>query len=59
MYQKKKFLQKMSPHFSKLNVAMAHRNYFWRNNLRIIKLATYTKIEDHFSRCKLATFFIG
>ena len=31
MYQKKerkKFLQKMSPHLSQLNVAMAHRNYF-------------------------------
>ena len=29
MYQKKekKFLQKMSPHLSQLNVAMAHRNY--------------------------------
>ena len=27
------------------HVAMAHRNYFRRNNLRILKLA-YTKIED-------------
>ena len=33
---------------------MAHRNYFKRNNLQILKLATYTKIEDHYSRCKLA-----
>ena len=41
---------------SQLNVAMAHRNYFRRNNPRILKLATYTKIEDHYSRCKLATF---
>ena len=38
----------MSPHLSQLNVAMAHRNYFRRNNLRILKLATYTNIEDHF-----------
>ena len=59
MYQKKEknFLQKMSPHLSQLNVAMAHRNYFRQNNLQIFKLATYTKIEDHYSRCKLATFF--
>ena len=30
MYQKKEknILQKMSPHLSQLNVAMAHRNYF-------------------------------
>ena len=27
--------------------------------MRILKLATYTKIEDHYSRCKLATFRIG
>ena len=35
MYQKKEknFLHKMSPHLSQLNVAMAHRNYFRRNNL--------------------------
>ena len=35
MYQKKEknFLQKMSPHFSQLNVAMAHMNYFRQNNL--------------------------
>ena len=60
MYQKKEKhkLQKMSPHLSQLNVAMAHRNYFRRYNLRILKFATYTctKIEDHYSRCKLATF---
>ena len=30
------------------------RNYFRQNNLQILKLATYTKIEDHYSRCKLA-----
>ena len=61
MFQKKEkdYLQKMSPHLSRVNVAMAHRNYFRRNNLRILKLATYTKIEDHYSRCKLATFKIG
>ena len=61
MYQKKEknILQNMSPHLSQLNVAMAHRNYFRRNNLRILKLATYTKIEDHYFRCKLATFYIG
>ena len=32
----------MSPHLSQLNVMMAHRNYFRRNNLWILKLATYT-----------------
>ena len=49
MYQKKEkiFLQKMSPHLSQLNVAMAHRNYVRRNNLEIFKLATSTKIKDH------------
>ena len=33
MYQKKEknVLQKMSPHLSQLNVAMADRNYFRRN----------------------------
>ena len=31
----------MSPRLSHLNVAMAHRNYFRRNNLQILKLATY------------------
>ena len=42
MYQKKeKFSAKMSPHLSQLNVAIAHRNYFRRNNLQILKLATY------------------
>ena len=55
--KEKNILQKMSPHLSKLNVAMAHRNYFRRNNLQILKLATYTNIEDHYStRCKLVTF---
>ena len=50
MYQKKEknFLQKMSPHLSQLNVAMAHSNYFRQNNLQILKLATY--------KCKLANF---
>ena len=58
MYQKKEknILQIMSPHLSQLNIAMAHKNYFRRNKLRILKLAAYTKIEDHYSRCKLATF---
>ena len=60
MYQEKEknILQKMSPHLSQLNVVMAHRHDFRRNNLWILKLATYTKIEDHYSRCKLATFQI-
>ena len=49
----------MSPHLSQLNNVMAHRNYFSQNNLRILKLATYTKIEDRYSGCKLATFYIG
>ena len=50
MHQKKEkiFLQKMSPHLSQLNVGMAHRNYFRRNNLQILKLATLTQIEDHY-----------
>ena len=39
-------LQKMSPHLSQLNVAMAHKNYFRVKILQILKLATYTKIED-------------
>ena len=58
MYQKKEknILQKNEPHFSQLNVVMAHRNYFRRKNLQILKLATFTKIEDHYSRCRLATF---
>ena len=47
MYQKKEknILQKMSPHLSQLNVAMAHtcRNYFRRNTLQILKLATYIR----------------
>ena len=57
--EREEILQKMSPHLSLLNVAMPHTNYFRRNNLQILKLATYTKIEDHYSRCKLATFWIG
>ena len=58
MYQKKKknILQKMSPHLSQLNVAMAHNNYFRRNNLRILKLPTYTNIEDHYFRCNWQLF---
>ena len=58
MYQKKEknVLQRMRPHLSQLNVAMDHRNYFRRNNLQILKLATYTKIEDHYFMCELATF---
>ena len=55
--KEKNILQKMSPHhLSQSNVVMAHRNYFRRNNQRILKLATYTKVEDHYFRCKLATF---
>ena len=54
--ERENFVQKMSPHLSQLNVAMAHRNYFRQNNLQILKLATYTTIEDHYSMCKLATF---
>ena len=52
MYQKKdkNILQKMSPYLLQLNVAMAHRNYFRRNYLRILNLATYTMIEDHYFR---------
>ena len=58
MYQKKEknFLQKMSPHLSQLNVAMTHRNYIRRSNLEILKLATYTKMEDHYSRCNWQLF---
>ena len=58
MHQKKEkfYSAKMSPHLSQLNVAMAHRNYFRQNNMQILKLATFTKIEDHYFRCKLATF---
>ena len=60
MYQKKEnnFLQNLSPHLLQLNVVMAHRNYFRQNNIQILKLATHTKIEDHYSGCKLATFQI-
>ena len=49
----------MSPHLSQLHVAMAHRNYFRQNYLRILKLATHKKIEDRYCGCKLATFLIG
>ena len=61
MYRKTEniFLQKMSPHLSQLNVVMAHRNYFRQNTVGILKLATYTKMEDHYSGCKLATFYIA
>ena len=47
MYQKKGkiFLQTMSPHCHSINVAMAHRNYFMRNNLQILKLATIQKLK--------------
>ena len=46
MYQKKEknMLQKMSPHLSQFNVAMAH-NYFRRKILQILKLATYTRLK--------------
>ena len=30
-----------------------------KKNLQILKLATYTKIEDYYFRCKFATFKIG
>ena len=35
MYQKKEknILQKISPHLSQLNIAMAHRNYFRRKKI--------------------------
>ena len=49
----------MSPHLSQLNFVMAHRKYFRQYNLWILKLATNTKIENHYSGCKLATFQIG
>ena len=54
--EREKNMQKMSPHLSQLNVAMAHRNYFRRNNLQSLKLATYAKIEDHYSRCNIGNF---
>ena len=53
--KRKIYCKHMSPHLSQLNVAMANRNYYRQNNLWIVKLATYTKIEDHYFRCKLAT----
>ena len=48
----------MNPHLSQLNVAMAQSPgiILGEKNLQILKLATVTKIEDHYSRCKLATF---
>ena len=49
--ERERYTAKNEPHLSQLNVAMAQKN-----NLRILKLATYTKIEDHYFRCKLATF---
>ena len=53
MYQKKEknFLQKMSPHLSQLRWLIGILGKI------ICKLATCTKIADHYSRCKLATFF--
>ena len=54
--EREQFSAKMSSHLSQLNVAMAHSNYSRQNNMQFLKLATYTKIEDHYSRCKLATF---
>ena len=61
MYQKKEknFLQKMSPHLSQEIVAMVHRNYSGQNNLQILKMVTYTNIEDHYCTCKLGTIQIG
>ena len=47
--KRKIFCKKMSSSLSQLNVAMAHRIYFRRNNLQLLKLATYTKIVDHYS----------
>ena len=43
----------MSAHLSQLNIAMAHRNYFRRNNLQILNLATYPKIEDHYEHANV------
>ena len=59
-YQKKEktILEKISPHLSQLNIAMAYGNLF-RGNMQIYKLATNAKIQDHSFRCKLATFEIG
>ena len=60
MYQKKEknFLPKISLHLSQF-IVMAHRIYFRQSYLQILKLATHTKIEDRYSGCKLATFYIG
>ena len=46
MYQKndKNILQKWAL-ICQLNVAMAHRNYFWQNNVWILKLATYQRLK--------------
>ena len=54
--EREKISAKNEPSFVTVKCSMAHRNYFRRNNLQILKLATCTKIEDHYSRCKLATF---
>ena len=51
---------KISPHLSIVKCCIwLITNYFWQNLMNLLKLATYTKIEDHYSRCKLATFQIG
>ena len=47
--KRKKISRKMSPRFSQLNVVIAHMFYFRQNNLWILKLVTYTKIEYHYS----------
>ena len=55
--EREKYTAKNEPSFvTVIYFVMAHRNYFRRNNLRILKLATYTKIEDHYFTCKLAIF---
>ena len=48
--EREKISAKNEPPF--VTVAMAHRNYFRQNNLWILKLATYTKIGDHYSTCR-------
>ena len=57
MYQKKDFFFpfKNEPHLLQLSVVMAHRNYCRQNNQQILKLATYTKVEDRYFGCKLVT----
>ena len=47
--EREKDTGKISPHLSHLNVAMAHRNDFRRNNLWILKFTTSAKIEDHYN----------